>query len=44
MGWKRGRPYAQDLRDRVFRAADAAVSVGQIAERLFVSISYVSKG
>jgi transposase len=43
MGWRRGKPYAQDLRDRVFRAADEAIPVGQIAERLSVSISYVSK-
>ena len=43
MGWKRGKPYAQDLRDRVFRAADEAIPAGQIAERLSVSISYVSK-
>jgi transposase len=45
--WKNGKPYAQDLRDRVFLAAvataDEAIPVGQIAERLSVSISYVSK-
>jgi hypothetical protein len=33
----------RDLRDRVFTAADEAIPVGQIAERLLVSISYVSK-
>ena len=43
MAWKNGKPYAQDLRDRVFLAADEAIPVGQIAERLSVSISYVSK-
>lgn len=43
MRWRRGRPYAQDLRDRVFAAADAGQPVGRIAEALFVSISYVSK-
>jgi transposase len=43
MAWKRGRAYAQDLRDRVFLAADAASPVGRIAEALSVSISYVSK-
>ena len=43
MAWKSGKPYAQDLRDRVFLAADEAIPVGQIAERLSVSISYVSK-
>ncbi len=43
MLWKRGRAYAQDLRERVFAASDAGLRVGQIAEALFVSISYVSK-
>jgi hypothetical protein len=43
MAWKSGKPYTQDLRDRVFMAADEAIPVGQIAERLSVSISYVSK-
>ena len=36
MVWKRGRAYAQDLRDRVFAAADTGLPVGQIAEMLFV--------
>lgn len=43
MLWRRGRPYAQDLRERVFATADAGQPVGRIAETLFVSISYVSK-
>jgi transposase len=43
MAWKRGKPHAQALRDRVFMAADAGSRVGQIAQRLFVSVSYVSK-
>ena len=43
MLWQRGRPYAQDLRERVFAAADTGLPVGRIAEMLFVSISYVSK-
>jgi transposase len=43
MVWRRGRAYAQDLRERVFAAADAGLPVGRIAEMLFVSISYVSK-
>jgi transposase len=43
MIWQRGRAYAQDVRERVFAASDAGMSVGRIAERLFVSISYVSK-
>jgi transposase len=40
---QRGKAYGQDLRDRVFAAADTGTPVGQIAEMLFVSISYVSK-
>jgi hypothetical protein len=43
MLWRRGRAYAQDLRERVFAAADVGQHVGGIAEALFVSISYVSK-
>ena len=43
MDWKRGRAYAQDLRDRVFAVSDAGAPVGRIADALFVSISYVSK-
>lgn len=43
MLWRRGRPCGQDLRERVFVTADAGLSVGRIAETLFVSISYVSK-
>jgi transposase len=43
LAWKSGKPYAQDLRDRVFMAADEGVPVRQIAEQLSVSISYVSK-
>jgi len=43
MLWKRGKAYAQDLRDRVFAAADAGTPVGRIAEMLFVSVAYVSK-
>jgi hypothetical protein len=43
MARKRGQAYAQDSRDRVFIAADAASPVGRIAEALSVSISYVSK-
>jgi len=43
MLWRRGRAYAQDLRERVFAAADAGLPVGRIADALFVSISYVSK-
>jgi len=43
MLWQRGRAYAQDLRERVFAAADMGLPVGRVAEMLFVSISYVSK-
>lgn len=43
MLWHRGKAYSQDLRDRVFAAADDGEPVGQIASLLRVSISYVSK-
>ena len=42
--WRRGKAYGQDLRERVFAAADIGTSVGEIAEMLFVSISYVKTG
>ena len=38
MAWKRGRAYAQDLRDRVLAASG---SVAEIARRFEVSASYV---
>lgn len=43
MIWRRGKPYSQDLRERVFAAFDAGEAVGEIAEALRVSVSYVSK-
>ena len=43
MGWTRGQAYSQDLRDRVLASDGAGLKVGQIAERLQVGISYVSK-
>jgi transposase len=43
MLWRRGRAYAQDLRERVFAASDAGAPVGRIAKTLLVSVSYVSK-
>jgi transposase len=43
MLWHRGKPYSQDLRERVFAAADDGEPVGRIATSLRVSISYVSK-
>ena len=43
MLFRRGKAYSQDLRERVFALADAGDAVGEIAEALCVSISYVSK-
>lgn len=43
MLWQRGKSYSQDLRERVFAAADDGEAVGQIAAMLRVSVSYVSK-
>ena len=43
MLWRRGKSYSQDLRERVFAAADDGEPVGRIAIMLRVSISYVSK-
>jgi transposase len=43
MAWSRGKAYSQDLRERVFALADDGYAVGQVAEQLLVSVSYVSK-
>lgn len=43
MQWRRGKAYSQDLRERVFALYDAGDVVGEIAEALCVSVSYVSK-
>jgi transposase len=43
MLWRRGKSYSQDLRERVFAAADDGERVGRIAVKLRVSVSYVSK-
>jgi transposase len=43
MLWRRGKAYSQDLRERVFAAADEGGTVGRIARGLRVSIAYVSK-
>src|SRR6201989_1664573 len=43
MLWRRGKPYSQDLRERVFAAADDGDPVGRIATMLRFSVSYVSK-
>ena len=43
MLYQPGRPYSQDLRERVFAASDEGDRVGEIAELLRVSVSFVSK-
>jgi hypothetical protein len=43
MLFQRGKAYSQDLRERVFAAAEDGGRVGQIARGLRVSVSYVSK-
>lgn len=43
MQWWRGKAYSQDLRERVFALCDAGNAVGEIADALCVSTSYVSK-
>jgi transposase len=43
MLYQRGKPYSQDLRERVFAASDDGDRVSKVAELLRVSVSYVSK-
>ncbi len=43
MQWRRGKAYSQDLRERVFALYDVGDAVGEIADALCVSVSYVSK-
>ena len=43
MLYQQGKAYSQDLRERVFAASDEGERVGEIAELLRVSVSYVSK-
>ena len=43
MLWRKGKAHGQDLRERVFAAADTGSGVSEIARRLFVSVAYVSK-
>ena len=43
MAWRPGAAYSQDLRDRVFARCDAGEAVGEIAEALCITVSYVSK-
>src|SRR6266545_23205 len=43
MLYQRGKAYSQDLRERVFAASDDGDRVGEVADLLRVSVSYVSK-
>jgi transposase len=43
MGTKMGRPYSQDLRDRVFSAIDGGMTPAEVAELFEVDVSYVYK-
>jgi transposase len=43
MSWRRGQAYSQDIRDRVIALAGDGMKVGEVAEQLLLSISYVSK-
>ena len=43
MLYQRGKGYSQDLRERVFATFDDGERVGEVAELLRVSVSYVSK-
>jgi transposase len=43
MLYQRGKAYSQDLRERVFAASDEGDRVGEVADLLRVSVSYVSK-
>jgi transposase len=43
MLYQRGKAYSQDLRERVFAASDDGERVGEVAELLRVSVSYVSQ-
>jgi 'Paired box' domain len=43
MSWRRGKSYAQDLRDQVFALADDGLGVTATARQLRVTPSYVSK-
>jgi len=38
-----GRPYSQDLRDRVLASVDDGMSAGEVAELFQVDVSYVYK-
>ena len=43
MGWKSGRSYSQDLRDRVLASVDGGMGVYQVAPLFRVSVSYIYK-
>lgn len=43
MGWKRGRAYSQDLRERVLEARDSGLTCREVAARFDVSVSSVVK-
>jgi hypothetical protein len=43
MLWGKGKAHGQNLRERVFAAADGRSGVCAIARRLFVSLSYVAR-
>jgi transposase len=43
MGTKMGRPYSQDLRDRVLSAVDGGAPPAEVAELFEVDVSYVYK-
>jgi Transposase len=43
MAWRRGQPYSQDLRDRIFAAVDDGSDVAEVAELFKVDRSYIYK-
>jgi transposase len=43
MSWSQGKAYSQDIRDRVISLAGDGLAVGEVADQLVVSVSYVSK-
>lgn len=43
MAWRRGKAYAQDLRERVLATVDEGLAVAGIAALFKVSVSYVYK-
>lgn len=43
MGWKSGRPYSQDLRERIIATVDGGMGVYETAPWFQVSVSYIYK-